>query len=38
MRLLARIKLEKAQGDVFNQFKITGSNTNGSMGIGTEDS
>ena len=38
MRYLVQIKLPKllAKGE-FNQFKVTGSNVNGSLGIGSEE-
>lgn len=43
LKLLVQVKLQKAQSEskskeVFNQFKIAGTNLNGSLGIGTEDS
>ena len=40
MKYLLQIKLSKVRtppGISFNQFKVTGSNLNGSLGIGTED-
>lgn len=38
LRLLVKIKLDKANETTVNSFKVTGSNINGSLGIGTEDS
>ena len=39
LKILVKIKLQSARGgEITNQFKSTGSNLNGCMGIGTEDS
>lgn len=37
LKLLVKIKLQQNTEGYYNQFKSTGTNLNGSMGIGSED-